>query len=129
MIAGTFTPLACGFMDGWRLNALLGLVWLAAVSGFYSKVFGKHRIDNVTTASYVLLGWIPSMILLFYVPMGCFVLMALGGVLYTVGTLFLQNDHRHWSFHPIWHGMVVLASMSHYAAAVAYPVLRLDLVS
>lgn len=126
LIAGTFTPLAWGFMDGWGRIGMLALVWMSAAAGFYSKVFGTHRIDNMTTVSYVLLGWIPSMILFAYVPTGCFAMMAVGGVLYTVGTLFLQNDHRHWSFHAIWHSMVVLASVFLYAAVVMYPILRLD---
>jgi hemolysin III len=126
LIAGTVTPLAWGFMDSWGRIGLVLMVWMLAAAGFYSKVFGTHRIDNMTTVTYVLLGWIPSMILLAYVPLGCFAMMAIGGVLYTVGTLFLQNDHRHWSFHPIWHSMVVLASMFFYAAMVMYPILRLD---
>lgn len=126
LIAGTFTPLACGFMDGWGRIVVMLLVWMSAGAGFFSKVFGTHRIDNVTTVSYVLLGWIPSMILFAYVPTGCFMMMMISGVLYTAGTLFLQNDHRHWSFHAIWHLMVVLASMFLYAAIVMYPVLRLD---
>lgn len=128
LIAGTFTPLAWGFMEGWERLAVLVLVWMSALAGFYSKVFGSHRIDNMTTVSYVLLGWIPSMVLFAYVPTGCFVMMGVGGVLYTVGTLFLQNDHRHWSFHPIWHLKVVLASGFLYAAILMYPVLRLDLL-
>lgn len=126
LIAGTFTPLACGFMDSWGRFGVMLLVWLAAAAGFYSKVFGTHRINNMTTVSYVLLGWIPSMILFAYVPTGCFVMMAIAGVLYTAGTLFLQNDHRHWSFHAIWHSMVVVASLFLFAAVVMYPVLRLD---
>jgi hemolysin III len=128
LIAGTFTPLAWGFMDSWGRAVLITLVWTAAIAGFYSKVFGKHRIDNVTTASYVLLGWLPSMVLFLYVPTGCFALMAVGGVLYTAGTFFLQNDHRRWYFHAIWHLMVLLASIFHYAAILMYPLLRLDIV-
>ncbi len=127
LIAGTFTPIACGFMEGWGRILVMLLVWVAALSGFYSKVLVKHRIDNMTSLSYVVLGWVPSLVLFFYIPTGCFAMMLIGGVLYTAGTFFLQNDHRHWSFHPLWHLMVVVASAVLYAAIVIYPVMRLDL--
>ena len=60
------------------------------------------------------------MVLVGYVPIACFAMMALGGVLYTAGTLFLQNDHRSWYFHAIWHVMVILASAVHYLAIVLF---------
>ena len=123
-IAGTFTPFVYAYLSGGiRLGLIVG-IWVAAASGFYSKVFAKHRVDNMTAIWYILLGWIPAMFLLPYVPTGCFLLMALGGVLYTVGTLFLQNDHVAWCFHAIWHLMVILASACHFIAVYIYCVLR-----
>lgn len=124
LIAGTFTPFAFSVLEGWFRIWFLFLVWLAAAAGFFSKVFVKHRINNMNSASYVLLGWIPSMVLLGYVSTACFALMALGGVLYTVGTIFLHYDHRAWTFHAIWHVLVILASASHYIAVVVFVVLN-----
>lgn len=125
-IAGTFTPFIWAYMDGWERVALLIAIWLAAAAGFYSKVVAEHRIDNMTAVSYVLLGWLPAMVLLGYVPLACFAIMAFGGLLYTCGTYFLQNDHRSWYFHAIWHLMVILASACHYAAIAMYTILRID---
>ena len=126
LIAGTFTPFVWSYMEGWPRVALMIGVWLAAAAGFYSKVFGRHRIDNMTAISYILLGWVPSMILLGYVSLICFAMMALGGVLYTVGTLFLRNDHRSWYFHAVWHTMVILASACHYVAIAMFTILQMD---
>jgi hemolysin III len=126
LIAGTFTPFVWSYMEGWPRLALMSAIWVAAGAGFYSKVFVKHRIDNMTAISHILLGWIPSMILLGYVSMVCFAMMALGGVLYTVGTLFLQNDHRSWYYHAVWHTMVIVASACHYVAIVMFTILQLD---
>ena len=53
-------------------------------------------------------------------------MMAFGGLLYTIGTLFLQNDHRSRHFHAIWHLMVIVASACHYLAIVAFTVMRMD---
>jgi hemolysin III len=126
LIAGTFTPFVWSYMDSWPRIGLLLFIWLAAATGFYSKVFAKHRINNMTSISYILLGWIPAMVLLGYVSTACFLAMAIGGVLYTVGTLFLQNDHRSWYFHAVWHLLVILASMCHYTAIVVFTVLQID---
>ena len=126
LIAGTFTPFVWAYMQGWPRVALLVGIWLAAIVGFYSKVFIRHRIDNMTAVTYVLLGWVPSMVLLGYVSLECFAFMAVGGLLYTVGTLFLQNDHRSWYFHAVWHLMVVLASACHYVAIAMFTILQID---
>lgn len=126
LIAGTFTPFVWSYMVGWPRVTLLVAIWLAAGAGFYSKVFARHRIDNMASVSYVLLGWLPSMVLLSYVSLSCFAVMALGGVLYTVGTFFLQNDHRSPYFHAVWHLMVILASACHYTAIAAFTILQLD---
>ena len=126
LIAGTFTPFIWAYMDDWQRMALLVLVWGTAAMGFYSKVIAGHRLNNMTSITYVLLGWIPAMLLMNYVTLICFSSMALGGVLYTLGTRFLQNDHRRWYFHAIWHLMVIIASACHYTAIIMFPILALD---
>jgi hemolysin III len=66
------------------------------------------------------------MVLFGYVSMECFGMMALGGILYTLGVVFLQNDHRSFFYHAIWHVMVIVASLSHYLAVVIFAVLQWD---
>ena len=124
LIAGTFTPFICGYMEGWQLPGMLLVVWATAAMGFYSKVIARHRLNNMTSITYVLLGWFPALLLIAHVPLVCFASMALGGVLYTVGTRFLQNDHRRWYFHAIWHLLVIIASACHYTAIVLFPILE-----
>ena len=50
------------------------------------------------------------------------VLMLAGGLAYTVGTLFLVNDHRNWFFHATWHLFVIAGSTLHYLAILWYAV-------
>jgi hemolysin III len=126
LIAGTFTPFIWCYMNGWSRFALLLFVWIAAVTGLCSKVLIKHRIDNITTVHCILLGWLPAMVLFGRVSSLCFATMAIGGVLYTIGTLFLMNDHRHRYFHAVWHLLVMLASACHYAAIAMFVILQVD---
>jgi len=126
LIAGTFTPFIWSQMSGWPRIGLLLLVWIAAAAGFYSKVLTQHRVDNMTSITYILLGWVPSMVLFWSTSYWCFATMLLGGLFYTIGVLFLQNDHKYWLFHPIWHGMVIVASACHYAGIAMFAVLHWD---
>ena len=126
LIAGTFTPFIYSYLEGWPRFALMSFVWIAAGAGFYSKVFAKHRVNNMTSVTYILLGWVPAMMLGMSVTWSCLAIMALGGVLYTAGVAFLQNDHRSWYYHAIWHSMVILASVCHYVAIALFVVLRMD---
>lgn len=126
LIAGTFTPFIWAYMQGWPRAMLLFVVWGSAALGGYSKVVAGHRLNNMTSITYVLLGWIPAMLLINQVTLICFSAMALGGVLYTLGTRFLQNDHRRWYFHAVWHMLVILASACHYCAIIMFPILNLD---
>jgi hypothetical protein len=90
---------------------VLVLLWGAALLGFASKVLVKHRIDHTfSPLPYVALGWLPAMILTPFVPLACLAWMALGGVLYTVGVIFLVLDHRVRYFHAAWHLFVMGAA-------------------
>lgn len=126
LIAGTFTPFIWSNMTSWPRVALLLTVWVSAAVGFYSKVLAKHRVDNMTSITYILLGWVPAMVLFGSTTSVCFASMLIGGLLYTLGVLFLQNDHRAWYYHPLWHVMVLLASASHYAGIAMFAVLQWD---
>ncbi len=128
LIAGTYTPFIWAYLDDWQRTLLLVIVWGTALLGCYSKTIAGHRLNNMTSVTYVLLGWLPAMWLWSHVTLICFGSMAFGGVLYTVGTRFLQNDHRRWYFHAIWHVMVILASACHYLAIVMFPILNADRV-
>jgi hemolysin III len=126
LIAGTFTPFIFSYLANSPRVLLMIFVWAAAGAGFYSKVFSKHRINNMASLSYILLGWVPAMVLFGSVSLECFAMMAMGGAIYTVGVLFLQNDHRSFYYHAIWHSLVILASISHFLAIVLFVVYRID---
>jgi hemolysin III len=96
-------------------------LWGAAFLGFASKVLAKHRIDHTfSPLPYVALGWLPAMILAPFVPLTCLVWMAAGGVLYTVGVIFLVLDHRVRYFHAAWHLFVLGGSTCHYCAILSF---------
>lgn len=116
LIAGTYTPGIIAYCDGWIEIASLCLIWSLALFGFYSKVFADHRVNAVTTFTYLLLGWLPAMVLLPNISSQFLSWLFAGGVCYSLGVLFLVNDRRVRFFHVVWHLMVMLAAGIHFYA-------------
>ena len=114
MISGTYTPIAFAFAPPEIRTWLLIALWVAAFSGFASKVFIRHRINGISTLSYLLLGWLPAIPLAGHVPRSLVLMMLAGGVSYTVGVAFLLNDHRVRYTHAVWHLFVLFAAGCHF---------------
>lgn len=120
LIAGTYTPFCLLVIGGERGHTLLIGVWLAAVLGVVIRVLSRRRLQSAMITLYVLMGWcglIHIDVILQRLHLGALVLLAVGGVLYTVGAPL----HR-WSglrYHSaIWHGCVLAAAACHYSAIV-----------
>jgi len=118
LIAGTYTPFVWSGLDGGIRSLVLVLLWGSALTGFYSKVVRHHRVNNFSARGYIMLGWIPAMVLVSTVSIECLLWMIAGGVSYTVGTLFLTFDRHVRYFHAAWHLFVIAASACHYYAIV-----------
>jgi hemolysin III len=120
VIAGTYTPFSLTyFNDGWWW-LLLAAIWLSACVGIFFKVFFS-RLQNVATSAYVLMGWLPALAareIVERVPTAVLLWLVAGGVLFTLGTLFLHKDHKHPYFHALWHILVMGGSACHFVAVL-----------
>nr|WP_281414978.1 hemolysin III family protein [Azospirillum picis] len=124
LIAGTYTPFAVRRIlqpgpeaAGHPLAALV-LVWVVALGGMAMKVAFPLRFERIGLALYLGLGW--SMAVLApsvwtALPWAPLLLVAAGGLLYTVGTAFHLMDRLAYS-RAIWHGFVVVAAGCHVTA-------------
>ena len=124
LIAGTYTPFACLYLPSPARWLVLAGLWSVAVVGFLSKIVWQHRVVAFKAHSYVLFGWLPALTMMHLVSLACFWWMAAGGLIYTVGTVFLALDRQFRFFHATWHLFVVAASACHYYAIVTFIVLR-----
>ena len=123
LIAGTYTPLALRYLRDGYWWVLLATMWTIAVVGFCSKVFLAHRVEAVSTAAYVIMGWLPVLAakqLIAVTPGRCLWMMLIGGLCYTVGTLFLIFDRKALFLHAVWHICVIAGSAVHYFAILQY---------
>jgi hemolysin III len=122
MISGTYTPIIARYAGDGVREGLLGTIWAIALMGIAAKLFLRHRINNVATASYLLLGWLPAVPLYGRVPAELGWGMLLGGVLYSLGVVVLIHDDRFKFLHMVWHLLVMSAALCHFAAIRWYVV-------
>ena len=120
LIAGTYTPFAFAYLHGtvagWVLTTCM---WIVAWYGFYQKVISDGLVDRTCVHIYLALGWMPLLAFPFIhglVPLEVFLWILGGGVLYSLGTVFLTIDSQRYFFHAVWHLLVIAASAVHFWA-------------
>jgi len=128
LIAGTYTPIAWIALGGWMRAATLLVVWTIALVGIAQQSFFPRLENTFGIALMTTMGWLAVFIMIPFfrrAGAGAALLMALGGVLYTVGMVFLvTNKPRLWprifSYHELFHVMVVAATSLHFVATWRY---------
>ena len=133
LIAGTYTPLCFNVLSGWVRPTLLGAVWSVGIVGIVLAVLRPQLSREAGTALYIGMGWIavaaiPA--LLETLPPLPILLLALGGILYTVGGVIYALKRpdpfpRVFGFHEIFHLFVIAGSAAMAAViwgwVVPYP--------
>lgn len=122
LIAGTYTPFGLVNLRGAWGWTLLGLVWGLSVLGILWKVWFVEHFAVVSTAIYVVMGWLAVIAvkpLYQAVHAGGMAWIAAGGVAYTLGIVFFASKRIRYA-HAIWHVFVMAGSVCHYVAVVRY---------
>jgi hemolysin III len=125
LIAGSFTPFAAAYLRQPEWYWLTISMWVLALAGFLSKAVFRIRVRKAIVSLCVLLGWLPAIAiphLLTQMHPVCFQLALVGGVCYTLGTLFLLYDRAAPFLHVLWHVAVLIAAALHYAAIYIFVV-------
>lgn len=123
-IAVSYTPICLLALHGWLSVAMLALAWTGAAVGGILAWTKSRRVDGVRFGLYIALGWaavVAAPQLVGNLTVAQLALIAAGGVLFTVGAIFLAT---HWpdpfprvfGYHEIWHLLVVAAIACHMVA-------------
>jgi hemolysin III len=119
MIAGTYTPFTTLLSGAWSA-VLTASIWSVAAIGMAMKLCRPRHIERVSIALYLALGWIGLVAVgpfLASLDTATLVLLAGGGLLYTVGVAF--HVWKTLPYHnAIWHGFVLAGAIVHYVAVV-----------
>ncbi|GAB3067771.1 hemolysin III family protein [Intrasporangium mesophilum] len=124
IIAGTYTPFAVTLLPSDQARILLSVIWAGAIAGVVFRVFWVSAPRWLYTALYIALGWAAIFYVVpFWRTGGPLIgsLIALGGILYTVGGVIYgtkrPNPSPRWfGFHEVFHAFTVGGFASHFAA-------------
>lgn len=116
LIAGTYTPICLITLEkssGWTI---FSIVWSIAALGIFMKIFLTGKVDKLSLLLYLVMGWLLIFDIKNVVHLmnnQALLFLILGGILYTVGTIFYIKDKMPYA-HFIWHLFVLGGSVSHY---------------
>lgn len=124
MIAGSYTPLCLLVLEGWVSVAMLVTAWVGAALGAVFAWTGGRRRSAIRSGLYIALGWIAIVAapqLVRGLSPAELTLIAVGGVLFTVGAIVLSRRWpdpfpRWFGYHEVWHTLVVAAAVCHLIA-------------
>lgn len=119
-IAATYTPFAMIKMAGWSAWILMVFVWAIGIFGLANKLLFPARLVKTSYVLYLAQGWAALLVLnplISALSLPTLALLALGGVLYTIGVVFHLWEGLRYN-NAIWHGFVLLASACHYTAVL-----------
>src|SRR6476620_11508292 len=125
IIAGTYTPFALLLLPPEQSRTLLLIVWAGALAGVLFRVLWVGAPRWLYTPVYVALAWVAVFYLgplLHFGGVAIVTLIAVGGLLYTLGAVVYgikrPNPSPRWfGFHEIFHTLTVAAFAVHYIAA------------
>jgi hemolysin III len=127
LVAGTWTPVAAIALDGGLRVAALALSWGIACVGIAQKALWPKLADGFSIALQTAQGWLalPVLVAADCLPAPALALALAGGLSYTIGMLLLVAERprlwpRVFSYHELFHVLVVAGSAAHYAMTLRY---------
>jgi hemolysin III len=123
-IAGTYTPFAALTLPRASSIAVLIVVWTGAMFGVGLKSVWPDAPRWLSVPLYIALGWVAVFVLpqlLHHYGVATLVLVAVGGVIYTLGALAYgfrkPNPYPGtFGFHEVFHLCTLVAAICHYVA-------------
>lgn len=128
LIAGSYTPVFYYGLEGaWRWAMLIS-VWSLALAGMTLKIWFINVPRYVSVGFYVSLGWIiliPFLQIIRNFQLGALILMAIGGVIYTMGAIVYATKifdffPKRFGFHEIFHLFITVGSIVHFVMMLIY---------
>ena len=128
LIAGTVTPFALLTISGTLATAILIAVWTGAVIGIAIELLWIGSPKWVSVVIYLVVGWIGAIAFPAIVGsagIGAGLLIATGGILYTVGAVVYATKRpdpvpTKFGYHEVFHLLVIGAAGAHFAAVALF---------
>ncbi len=130
VVAATFTPVASAALTGPTLILALAMMWAIASTGIILKLWASDVKTSLSVTLQLVMGWsaliwTPAI----YSQLGLVpvVLILAGGLSYTVGAVIFATQRprlfpRTFSYHEMFHVLVVTGSFIHFLVVYAYAI-------
>uniref|UniRef100_A0A670JEA4 Monocyte to macrophage differentiation associated 2 n=1 Tax=Podarcis muralis TaxID=64176 RepID=A0A670JEA4_PODMU len=92
------------------------IIWIMASVGTIYVFFFHERYKLVELVCYVIMGFLPAVVILSMPNTDGLSELVTGGFFYCLGTVFFKSDGRIPFAHAIWHLFVALGAGTHYYA-------------
>lgn len=118
LIAGSYTPFLLVSLRTPLAMGLMAVIWGIALVGIIMKIAFVYRFKRLSLFIYLAMGWL-SLIVVYQLAMnidiGGLVLLAVGGVIYSLGVIFYVAKRIPYN-HAIWHLFVLAGCACHFFA-------------
>jgi hemolysin III len=129
-IAASYTPVGLLVLDGALQTFVLVSVWAGALAGVVMSLAWITAPRWLQAACYLALGWVAVVALPQLaedVGIAPFLLLALGGALYSIGAAVYATRRpnlwpRTYGFHEVFHTLVIAAALAHFIAMAGWVV-------
>ena len=125
LIAGSYTPF-CVLLPQPKGQRFCLALWCVALAGVLAKMLWINAPRMLSTAVYLIMGWSVVFVARDFAALGqpCLTLVAIGGICYSVGAVFYAvkkpNISAEWTFHELFHLLILAGSFFHYLAVYLY---------
>ena len=129
LIAGSYTPVCAMVLPQPIGTILLAVIWGLAFAGMVLKLFWVTCPKWFSSIIYIAMGWACVFVmpqLYVSLPRQAFLLLALGGIIYTIGGVIyamklkvFNERFPKFGSHEVFHVCVMLGSLCHYFAIAA----------
>lgn len=126
LIAGSYTPFALTVLPAAKGRIFCIVLWSIAAAGILIKMFWLNAPRVLCTLAYLCMGWSIVFVWSDFVRAApaCLVLVAAGGISYSIGAVFYAlkwpNPSAQFGFHELFHVFILVGSFFHYLAVFLY---------
>ena len=126
LIAGSYTPFSLVLLPQPKGARFCLAIWAVAIAGVLVKLLWMNAPRVLSTFFYLAMGWAVLFAWEDFKALGqpCLTLVALGGACYSVGAVFYAvkkpNISAEWTFHELFHILILAGSFFHYLAVYFY---------
>ena len=121
LIAGSYAPVCLITLLDMSGLYIFGVVSFIALFGTFFKLFYTGRFEKLSLVLYLFMGWLVIVdikTVFEVIEFNGFLLLVLGGVSYSIGTIFYSLDKKY--AHTVWHLFVLAGSTLHFFFILFY---------